>query len=90
VRDVRLLLEGRNKELADTLEERMLEASEATALRARREVSRSCAKTVIRLSEQQKMATTSKATSTSSVTTEKGTSRAATLHDARRQHRRAA
>jgi excinuclease ABC subunit C len=30
VRDVRLLLEGRNTELADTLEQRMLDASEAT------------------------------------------------------------
>jgi excinuclease ABC subunit C len=56
VRDVRLLLEGRNKELADNLEERMALASE----NLRYEVAakyRDLRKTVIKLSEQQKMAT---------------------------------
>ena len=58
VRDVRLLLEGRNKELADTLEERMMEASEETRYELAAKY-RDLRKTVIRLSEQQKMATTS-------------------------------
>jgi len=55
---VRLLLEGRNKELADTLEERMMEASEETRYELAAKY-RDLRKTVIRLSEQQKMATTS-------------------------------
>jgi excinuclease ABC subunit C len=58
VRDVRLLLEGRNKELADTLEERMIEASEEMRYELAAKY-RDLRKTVIRLSEQQKMATTS-------------------------------
>ncbi|HTG95462.1 MAG TPA: excinuclease ABC subunit UvrC, partial [Pyrinomonadaceae bacterium] len=58
VRDVRLLLEGRNKELADTLAERMMEASEETRYELAAKY-RDLRKTVIRLSEQQKMATTS-------------------------------
>lgn len=58
VRDVRLLLEGRNHELADTLESRMLEASEDTRYELAAKY-RDLRKTVIRLSEQQKMATTS-------------------------------
>jgi excinuclease ABC subunit C len=56
VRDVRLLLEGRNKELADNLAERMALASE----NLRYEVAakyRDLRQTVIKLSEQQKMAT---------------------------------
>jgi len=58
VRDVRLLLEGRNKELADTLEGRMIEASEDTRYELAAKY-RDLRKTVVRLSEQQKMATTS-------------------------------
>jgi excinuclease ABC subunit C len=58
VRDVRLLLEGRNKELADTLQERMVEASEDTRYELAAKY-RDLRKTVVRLSEQQKMATTS-------------------------------
>jgi excinuclease ABC subunit C len=58
VRDVRLLLEGRNRELADTLEERMSQASEETRYELAAKY-RDLRKTVIRLSEQQKMATTS-------------------------------
>ena len=58
VRDVRMLLEGRNTELADKLEARMLQASEEMRyeLAAKH---RDLRKTVIKLSEQQKMATTS-------------------------------
>lgn len=55
VRDVRLLLEGRNKELADTLEKRMLHASEETRYELAAKY-RDLRKTVIKLSEQQKMA----------------------------------
>ncbi len=58
VRDVRLLLEGRNKELADTLEERMMEASDEMRYELAAKY-RDLRKTVNRLSEQQKMATTS-------------------------------
>ena len=58
VRDVRLLLEGRNKELADTLEQRMFEASEETRYELAAKY-RDLRKTVVKLSEQQKMATTS-------------------------------
>ncbi|HEU5130719.1 MAG TPA: excinuclease ABC subunit UvrC, partial [Pyrinomonadaceae bacterium] len=58
VRDVRLLLEGRNKELADMLEERMLEASDDMRYELAAKY-RDLRKTVMRLSEQQKMATTS-------------------------------
>jgi len=58
VRDVRLLLEGRNKELADTLEQRMKEASDEMRYELAAKY-RDLRKTVIRLSEQQKMATTS-------------------------------
>ncbi|CAN5674544.1 excinuclease ABC subunit UvrC [soil metagenome] len=56
VKDVRLLLEGRNKELADTLADRMTQAS----IDLRYEMAakyRDLRKTVIKLSEQQKMAT---------------------------------
>ena len=58
VKDVRLLLEGRNKELADTLEYRMMEASENMRYELAAKY-RDLRKTVSRLSEQQKMATTS-------------------------------
>ncbi len=56
VRDVRLLLEGKNKELADTLESRMAVASEEM----RFEMAAKCRdlrKTVLAIAEQQKMAT---------------------------------
>src|SRR6267142_94534 len=56
VRDVRLLLEGRNKELADTLEERMMQASADTRYELAAKY-RDLRQTVIKLSEQQKMAT---------------------------------
>jgi excinuclease ABC subunit C len=56
VRDVRLLLEGRNKELADTLEGRMGQASEEMRYEMAAKY-RDLRKTVIKLSEQQKMAT---------------------------------
>src|SRR5882762_3369588 len=57
VRDVRLLLEGRNTELANQLAERMEHAS--TAMRYELAAKyRDLRKTVIKLSEQQKMATT--------------------------------
>jgi len=58
VRDVRLLLEGRNTELADTLEQRMFEASEDMRYELAAKY-RDLRKTVNRLSDQQKMATTS-------------------------------
>jgi excinuclease ABC subunit C len=56
VKDVRLLLEGRNKELADNLEERMMQASADLRYEMAAKY-RDLRKTVIRLSEQQKMAT---------------------------------
>jgi len=56
VRDVRLLLEGRNTELADTLSERMDEASGEMRYEMAAKY-RDLRKTVIKLSEQQKMAT---------------------------------
>jgi excinuclease ABC subunit C len=56
VKDVRLLLEGRNKELADTLEARMAEASSDLRYEMAAKY-RDLRKTVMRLSEQQKMAT---------------------------------
>lgn len=55
VRDVRLLLEGRNRELADMLEERMLQSSEEMRYELAAKY-RDLRKTVIKLSEQQKMA----------------------------------
>jgi excinuclease ABC subunit C len=58
VRDVRMLLEGRNTELAGILEERMLHASEGMRYEVAAKF-RDLRKTVIKLSEQQKMATTS-------------------------------
>jgi excinuclease ABC subunit C len=58
VRDVRLLLEGKNKELADTLEGRMAQASANMRYELAAKY-RDLRKTVIKLSEQQKMATTS-------------------------------
>ncbi len=58
VRDVRMLLEGRNTELADKLEGRMLHASEEMRYELAAKY-RDLRKTVIKLSEQQKMATTS-------------------------------
>jgi len=58
VRDVRLLLEGRNTELANTLEQRMLDASESMLYELAAKY-RDLRKTVNRLSDQQKMATTS-------------------------------
>jgi excinuclease ABC subunit C len=57
VRDVRMLLEGRNTELSRLLEERMLQASEDTRFEMAAKY-RDLRKTVIKLSEQQKMATT--------------------------------
>jgi excinuclease ABC subunit C len=56
VRDVRLLLEGRNTELAGTLEERMGQASGEMRYEMAAKY-RDLRKTVIKLSEQQKMAT---------------------------------
>jgi excinuclease ABC subunit C len=58
VKDVRLLLEGRNKELADMLADRMAEASADLRYEMAAKY-RDLRKTVVRLSEQQKMATTS-------------------------------
>ena len=57
VRDVRMLLEGRNTELADQLTGRMLQASEDMRYELAAK-NRDLRKTVIKLSEQQKMATT--------------------------------
>ena len=56
VRDVRLLLEGRNTELADILEGRMDHASQELRYEMAAKY-RDLRKTVIKLSEQQKMAT---------------------------------
>ena len=58
VRHVRLLLEGRDTELADTLQGRMVQASEEMHYELAAKY-RDLRKTVIKLSEQQKMATTS-------------------------------
>jgi excinuclease ABC subunit C len=58
VKDVRLLLEGRNTELADTLESRMDQASEEMRYEMAAKY-RDLRKTVVKLSEQQKMASTS-------------------------------
>jgi excinuclease ABC subunit C len=58
VRDVRMLLEGRNTELAGILEQRMLSASDQMRYELAAKY-RDLRKTVIKLSEQQKMATTS-------------------------------
>ena len=57
VHDVRMLLEGRNKELADTLERRMMQASEEMRYELAAKY-RDLRKTVIALAAQQKMATT--------------------------------
>jgi excinuclease ABC subunit C len=57
VRDVRMLLEGRNTELADHLAERMGQASADMRYELAAKY-RDLRKTVIKLSEQQKMATT--------------------------------
>ncbi len=56
VRDVRLLLEGKNKELADQLEERMTLASEEMRYEMAAKY-RDLRKTVLAIGEQQKMAT---------------------------------
>lgn len=56
VRDVRMLLEGRNRELADTLEGRMAQASETMHYELAAKY-RDLRKTVVAISEQQKMAT---------------------------------
>ncbi|HVG32137.1 MAG TPA: excinuclease ABC subunit UvrC [Pyrinomonadaceae bacterium] len=56
VRDVRLLLEGKNHELADTLEARMMQASEEMRFEMAAKY-RDMRKTVMALAEQQKMAT---------------------------------
>ncbi|MDQ3819287.1 MAG: excinuclease ABC subunit UvrC, partial [Acidobacteriota bacterium] len=56
VRDVRLLLEGRNRELADTLETRMMQASEEMRYELAAKY-RDLRKTVMAIAEQQKMAT---------------------------------
>src|SRR5712692_6885843 len=55
VRDVRMLLEGRNTELADQLESRMMQASADTRYELAAKY-RDLRKTVIKLSDQQKMA----------------------------------
>jgi excinuclease ABC subunit C len=55
VRDVRLLLEGKNKELADTLEARMTQASEEMRYEMAAKY-RDLRKTVLAIAEQQKMA----------------------------------
>jgi excinuclease ABC subunit C len=56
VRDVRLLLEGKNRELADTLEERMMQASEEMRYELAAKY-RDLRKTVLAIGEHQKMAT---------------------------------
>jgi excinuclease ABC subunit C len=56
VRDVRLLLEGKNRELADTLEARMTQASEEMRYEVAAKY-RDLRKTVMAIAEQQKMAT---------------------------------
>ena len=56
VRDVRLLLEGKNKELADTLEARMAQSSEEMRYELAAKY-RDLRKTVLAIAEQQKMAT---------------------------------
>src|SRR5215210_6964358 len=56
VRDVRLLLEGKNRELADTLETRMTQASEEMRYELAAKY-RDLRKTVMAIAEQQKMAT---------------------------------
>ncbi|MGB7924887.1 MAG: excinuclease ABC subunit UvrC [Pyrinomonadaceae bacterium] len=56
VRDVRLLLEGKNKELAETLESRMMQASEEMRFEIAAKY-RDLRKVVQALAEQQKMAT---------------------------------
>jgi excinuclease ABC subunit C len=56
VRDVRLLLEGKNRELADTLETRMAQASEEMRYELAAKY-RDLRKTVMAIAEQQKMAT---------------------------------
>ncbi|HKC63474.1 MAG TPA: excinuclease ABC subunit UvrC [Pyrinomonadaceae bacterium] len=56
VKDVRLLLEGKNKELADTLEQRMMQASEEMRYEVAAKY-RDLRKTVFAIAEQQKMAT---------------------------------
>src|SRR5256884_1819989 len=56
VRDVRLLLEGKNKELADTLEARMMQSSEEMRYEMAAKY-RDMRQTVLALAEQQKMAT---------------------------------
>ncbi|HEY0004201.1 MAG TPA: excinuclease ABC subunit UvrC [Pyrinomonadaceae bacterium] len=57
VRDVRLFLEGKNKELAEDLEARMIAASEEMKYEIAAKY-RDLRKTVLTISEQQKMATT--------------------------------
>ena len=56
VRDVRLLLEGKNRELADTLESRMTQASEEMRYELAAKY-RDLRKTVLAIGEHQKMAT---------------------------------
>jgi excinuclease ABC subunit C len=56
VRDVRLLLEGKNRELADTLEARMMQSSEEMRFEMAAKY-RDLRKTVLAIAEQQKMAT---------------------------------
>ncbi|HKQ99434.1 MAG TPA: excinuclease ABC subunit UvrC [Pyrinomonadaceae bacterium] len=56
VRDVRLLLEGKNRELADTLETRMAQASDEMRYEMAAKY-RDLRKTVLAIAEQQKMAT---------------------------------
>ncbi len=56
VRDVRLLLEGKNRELADQLESRMSQASEEMRFEMAAKY-RDLRKTVLAIAEQQKMAT---------------------------------
>ena len=85
VRDVRLLLEGRNKELADTLEGRMDQASEETRYEMAAKY-RDLRKTVIKLSEQQKMATSPERDVDIFAYYREGRLLALQLHDALRPH----
>ena len=87
VRDVRLLLEGRNTELADTLPERMDEASGEMRYEMAAKY-RDLRKTVIKLSEQQKMATSPDRDVDIFAYYREGRLLALTaFHDARRPHR---
>jgi len=81
-----LLLEGRNTELAGTLAERMHEASEATHYELAAKY-RDLRKTVNKLSEQQKMATSPSAMSTFLVTTGRASASLCNFSLCAREHR---